>query len=135
MGSIYSNLQRQVPSMNNFFARHKSFMSSISCPNPPKTYISANIKHPFQPKQSIVRDSDFCGLFPALALASHDPPKVMLMLRRLSSDLSEGGGSPRHRPERGKHWPEPVGGGIIDSALAPLSGISGLLVGKMAESG
>eukprot|EP00434_Breviolum_minutum_P021630 symbB.v1.2.019091.t1/scaffold1550.1/size112250/1 len=49
--------------------------------------------------------------------------RVMLMLRRLSSDLSEGGGSPRHRPEKGKRsWPEPVGGGIIDSALAPLSG-------------
>ena len=49
----------------------------------------------------------------------------MLMLRRLHSDLSEGGGSPRHGGYRAA--PAPVaagaeGGGIIDSALTPLTG-------------
>ena len=53
----------------------------------------------------------------------HDS-QVMLMLRRLHSDLSEGGGSPRHGGYRAA---APVatgaeGGGIIDSALTPLSG-------------
>jgi len=51
-------------------------------------------------------------------------PQVMLMLRRLHSDLSEGGGSPRHGGYAAA--PAPVatgeGGGIIDSALTPLSG-------------
>ena len=54
--------------------------------------------------------------------------QVMLMLRRLHSDLSEGGGSPRHGGYRaapgaaGAAGPGEAGGGIIDSALTPLSG-------------
>eukprot|EP00435_Cladocopium_sp_Y103_P001982 s1929_g1.t1 len=47
----------------------------------------------------------------------------MLMLRRLHSDLSEGGGSPRHGGYRAAAAAgDGAGGGIIDSALTPLSG-------------
>lgn len=100
-----------------------------------RNILANNIKYPFQTKKTLIKKPPiFVALFPMALGASqacHDPTaQVMLMLRRLSSDLSEGGGSPRHRPEKGKRcWPEPVGGGIIDSALAPLSGISGVLVG------
>lgn len=48
--------------------------------------------------------------------------RVMLMLRRLHSDLSEGGGSPRHGGYRAAPVAGAEGGGIIDSALTPLSG-------------
>ena len=44
------------------------------------------------------------------------------MLRRLHSDLSEGGGSPRHGGYRAAPVAGAEGGGIIDSALTPLSG-------------